>query len=343
MRSCHFAVTESSPMPAAVPPHAGARIAPGWWMLGAMLLVASACKTKSTPIDTGDTGSKGGSGGGGGDEVVWESFGLESSVTLSGGFASGAGFYAVGEDGEVYVRSEGEWRQEGVNADEPLNGIWGIRTADVNYALAVGDGGLVARLDSVGWVTAQELNTANMEAVTSVDGTTYVAVGWGGAYRFEGGVWNFQNMDGNPQFNDVWSDGTTTVAVGQDGVIAISTGGDWSVENLPSRLALNGVGGTSGSDLWVVGENGLVMHNTGSGWEEVDIGTSTTLWSVVALTSDAVYIVGNNGIAVRHNGTDFVELPTGVDNNLYSITASQSGTVWAVGNRGATLRLMSGN
>jgi len=302
-----------------------------------------ACNDKDTTLDTGE-GDGTEEGESSTVDAVWDDLSLESSVTLAGGFASGAGFYAIGEDGEVYVRSEGEWRQEGVNSEEPLNGIWGLRTSDTNYAMAVGDGGSVARLDEVGWSTAQELNTANMEAVTSIDGTTYIAVGWGGAYIYEDGVWNFQNMDGNPQFNDVWSDGTTTVAVGQDGLIATANAtGSWSLENLPSRVSLYGVSGTGGNDLWVVGENGTVLHNVGEGWGPIDIGTSTTLWSVLSLSSEATYIVGNSGTAVRHDGSDVTALPTGVDNNLYDITASQGGVVWAVGNRGATLRLKGDN
>ncbi len=324
------------------PPTTPASHIPAVW-LALCASLALSCNGKATTLDTADTASDG-SDGAPDVEVVWDDLSLESSVTLSGGFASGAGFYAIGEDGEVYVRSEGEWRQEGVNSEEPLNGIWGVRNGEANYAMAVGDGGLVARLDEVGWATAQELNTANMEGVTSVDGETYIAVGWGGAYIYEAGVWNFQNMDGNPQFNDVWSDGTTTVAVGQDGLIATANAtGEWSLENLPSRVALYGVSGTGRNDLWVVGENGTVLHNVGEGWEPLDIGTSTTLWSVLTLSDDATYIVGNSGTAVRHDGSDVTTLPTGVDNNLYDITGSQGGVIWAVGNRGATLRLKSGN
>lgn len=312
--------------------------------VASLLLVFAGCNGEKTVIDTGDEdGGAGGESETSDDDLAWDDLSLESSVTLSGGFASGAGFYAVGEDGEVYVRSEGEWRQEGVNADEPLNGIWGVRTNDINYAIAVGDGGLVARLDDSGWTAGQELNTANMESITSVDGTTFVAVGWGGAYIYSEGNWDFQNMDGNAQFNDVWSDGTTTVAVGQDGLIATSNpDGTWSLENLPSRIALHGVSGTGRDNIWVTGEDGTVLHNTGAGWETLDVGTNTTLWSVLSLTPDATYIVGNSGVAIRHDGTDYVNLDTGVDNNLYDVSSSQGGVIWAVGNRGATLRLRGG-
>jgi hypothetical protein len=122
-------------------------------LLGAIFAASVSCTEKNSSLDTSDTED------GTGPEVengepVWDNLSLESSVTLSGGFASGAGFYAIGEDGEVYVRSEGEWRQEGVNSDEPLNGIWGVRTDEINYAVAVGDGGTVSRLDETGWLTS---------------------------------------------------------------------------------------------------------------------------------------------------------------------------------------------
>lgn len=314
-------------------------------LLFAALGLGLGCKGKDLPLDTGtgEDGGEGGGSGGGDSSAVWDDLRLESSVTLTGGFASGAGFYATAEDGEVYVRSEGEWSAQGVDSEEPLNGIWGVRTGEVNYAVAVGDGGTVARLDEFGWLVSQELNTANMESVDSADGEMHVSVGWGGAYVSTGpATWEFQTMDGNPQFNSVWTDGSTTVAVGQDGVIATTRGGDWTVENLPSRVSLNGISGQSADDLWAVGEDGTVLHKTTGDWETLDIGTSASLWDVEVLAADAVYIVGNNGFAVRHDGTNATELPTGVDNNLYDITASGSGVIWAVGNRGATLRLQGG-
>jgi hypothetical protein len=296
------------------------------------------CSDKDAALDSAspDTTEQ----GGGSDGVVWDDLRLESSVTLTSGFASGSGFYASGEDGEIYLRSEGSWMAQGVNSGEPLNGLWGYRDGEVNYAIAVGDGGTVARLDELGWVVSQELNTANMEAVASVDGSSHISVGWGGAYvSSNGSSWEFQSIGGNPQFNSVWSDGNTTVAVGQDGAIATTRGGDWTVENLPSRVALNGISGLSADDLWAVGESGTVLHKTSGDWEEVDIGTSATLWDVEVLSADAVFIVGNNGLAMRYDGAATTELITGVDNNLYDVTASSSGTIWAVGNRGATLRL----
>ena len=210
--------------------------------------------------------------------------------------------------------------------------VSGHRTSDINYAIAVGDGGLMARLDDSGW-TASQGCTANMESITSVDATTFIAVGWG-ERRSTASTWDFQNMDGNAQFNDVWSDGTTTVAVGQDGLIAMSNpDGTWTLENLPSRVALHGVSGTGRDNIWVTGEDGTVLHNVGAGWEALDVGTSTTLWSVLSLTPDATYIVGN---ASRNppRWNEYVNLDTGVDNNLYDVSSSQGGVIWAVGNRG---------
>ena len=185
-------------------------------LLFAALGLGLGCKGKDLPLDTGtgEDGGEGGGSGGGDSSAVWDDLRLESSVTLTGGFASGAGFYATAEDGEVYVRSEGEWSAQGVDSEEPLNGIWGVRTGEVNYAVAVGDGGTVARLDEFGWLVSQELNTANMESVDSADGEMHVSVGWGGAYVSTGpATWEFQTMDGNPQFNSVWTDGSTTVAL----------------------------------------------------------------------------------------------------------------------------------
>ncbi len=310
-------------------------------LLALALPLAAGCSDKGADEDGDDTGSA--------DDdttdplgVVWDELRIESSVTLTGAFPSGAGFYATGDDGEVYLRAEGEWAPMGLDLGEGLNGIWGENSGGVLRMVAVGDGGTVVRYAD-GWTVDATLGTANMEAVAGTSVDDLVAVGWGGAYAWTGAGWEFLPITGNPRFNDVWSDGVNAVAVGEEGVIAVRTSEGWTAEAPAGIVNLTAVSGTSASDIWAVGDAGTVLHYDGTAWTEVESPAQATLWGVVALGADQTYIVGNNGFAARWDGTGWTELPTGVDNNLYDVSVSPDGVIWACGNRGMALRLQGGN
>jgi hypothetical protein len=307
----------------------------------AALPLLTACSGKDDEAAASDTGADTGSGTTSA-AVVWDELRLESSVTLTGGFPSGTGFYATGDDGEIYLRAEGAWSSLGLGLGEDLNDIWGINQGGTLQMLVVGDGGTALRYAGE-WTVDASLGTANMEAVDGTSLENLVAVGWGGAYSATPSGWDFQALTGNPRFNDVWNDGVDAVAVGEEGVIAVRGSDGWSLDAPLGLVQLTGVSGTSASDLWVVGDDGFTAHFDGSTWTEQPAPTEAALWSVTALATDQVYVVGNNGFAARWNGSAWTELPTGVDNNLYSVAASSDGVVWACGNRGMALRLQGGN
>jgi hypothetical protein len=293
--------------------------------------------------DSGDSGAgEGGDGGGdgGAGEVVWEDLSLESNLTLTGCFASGAGLYASAEDGGVYLRSQGTWSRAELTGDEALNGIWGRVDGETVQVMAVGDGGTVATFDGAAWNETRDLGTANMESVSGIYETDLMAVGWGGAFERIDGAWTFQAIDGNPQFNHVWYDGTTAVAVGEEGVIATYRAGVWTTYTHSSRAKLYGVTGTSNGEFWVVGEGGLVLRSSGADWQVVDVGTSASIWAVQAVNGTQVYLGGSNGEAFRTDGVTTEVLNTGTDKNIYAICASSAGVVWATGSLGLTLRLL---
>jgi hypothetical protein len=326
------------PCPPAASPRRLARLA-------AVAVLVAACKPKPEPgdgDDSADSGSGDGADGGGG-AVVWDDLRLETSATLTCGFPSGAGFYAAADDGDVYLRQEGAWVSMGLDVDAQLNGVWGQADLSSTSIVAVGDGGVVASFDGTAWAAATDLGTANMEAVSGSSPADLVAVGWGGAYTWDGAAWTFSPIDGNPQFNGVWSDGFTSIAVGEGGAIATrGTDGAWALEEHPSRARLYDVSGDATGEVWAVGEGGTALRRGTAGWEVVETPTAVPLWGVHVVSSTAVYVVGNNGFAARWDGSAWVELPTGVDNNLYNVEASETGTVWAVGNRGMALRLQPG-
>ena len=307
----------------------------------ALLLPTAGCTPKEQPT-TDDTG--GATDDTAGDtaveevEPVWEDLRLETSDTLTGCYASGAGLYVVTQDGDSWVRQGGAWSALDIDTGgEALNGLWGSGSGGELVMQAVGDAGVVAAFADGAW-TVDDIGTANLESVSGNAADDLVAVGWGGVYTLGADGWTFTALDGNPKFNHVWYSGNLAVAVGEDGAIGTMTDGAWTVTEEGDRRRLYGVDGTGPTDIWAVGERGTVLHFDGAAWTAQEVDVEVSLWAVEALSPTDVYVVGDNGTALHYDGSAWTELPTGVINNLYAVSGVVGGAVWAVGNRGITLR-----
>lgn len=302
-----------------------------------------ACSDKSsTTDDSGDSTPVDSDSGADDTSVdvtpVWTDVRVETSSTITGAYASGAGFYVVSQGGHSWVRSEGSWTVIPVDTDdEDLNDVWGAGVDDSLEMVTVGDVGIIGTWVSSAW-SLEDIGTANLEAIDGVSSSDLIAVGWGGIFRNVSGTWEFVNSATERRFNDVWYDGTVAMGVGEDGDWAFYDGAGWDSDAISSRVSLYGVSGTSASNVWAVGAEGLVIHWTGTAWEEVERPTTASLWGVLA-TESLTYVVGSNGEAYSWDGTEWTSLPTGVDNILYRVTGAGNGVVWAVGNRGMVLQL----
>ncbi|MDP6935388.1 MAG: hypothetical protein QGG40_20880 [Myxococcota bacterium] len=337
--------------------------------LSALLPILWAISCTGSTSKTDDSGSSDDTGSGTVDEtVVWTDYSMETSSTLTGVFASGTGAYATGTGGEVWVRTQGEWRNTSIDVDDAdLNGIWGQTAGNNVEAFVVGNDGWVGSWDNdtLSWATA-DVGTAGFEAVAGPSVLSLVAVGWGGIYEYTGtiedstedtastdsdtsdtasteestvsGTWEHVDLTGNPRFNHVAHDGSNPVAVGQEGAIAVQVASNWIVDEDEARGNLYGVSAVSSNDVWVVGEEGTVLHWDGIEWAEVSVGTSVTLWAVWAYDASNVYISGSNGLVLHYDGSGWSQLYTGVDNILYAIHGTDPTNIWAVGNKGLALR-----
>ena len=306
------------------------------------LLAFAACSDKGTTDDTaitpsGDDTSTDDTG----DveaEPVWEDIRVETSSTLTDLFVADNNIYVCAEGGNTWARLSGSWTVLTIDTDdEDLNGLWGTGTSDAIDLVTVGDAGNIGTWEGGEWVV-EDIGTANLEAVDGGSASDLLAVGWGGVYSNVSGTWEYQDVSTSQRYNDVWWDGSTAVAVGEDGAYAINEGGGWLTDDLASRTTLNGVHGTGPTDVWAVGPEGTVIHWDGTEWTSIPIETRSSLWAVRAVSDQKVYVVGSNGAAYVYDGTEWTELPTGVDNNLYALYTTSGGDVYAVGNRGMVLR-----
>ena len=201
----------------------------------------------------------------------------------------------------------------------------------------MGNVGLVGTFEENAW-SLDDLGTANLLAVDGPAVANLYAVGWGGIYGISTGTWEYQDVATGRRFNDVYCDGTTGMAVGEDGDYAIFNGETWVDDALDSRRTLYAVSGTSPTNIWAVGAEGALFKWDGSAWAAQDAPTDGSIWDVWVASETEIYIVGNNGSAFTFDGTTWTNLPTGVTNNLYGVAGAGDGTVWAIGNRGMVLQ-----
>ncbi len=299
----------------------------------------AACEATDVSTKAPDDEDTGG-GGATSAPVVWENFHHETSSTFSGAYTDGSTVWVTSTDGTTWMRQDETWLNLPIETDEEeLNGIWGSGSGNSLKMVAVGADGILAEWNGETW-EVQSSSTAIFHAVDGPSINELIAVGGGGPWDNLSGDWSARQIEGDRlSLNDVWFDGTTAVAVGDDGAIAWydSESDAWTPDEHPSKLNLYGVSGNNGSDIWAVGEQGLVLHYTGSDWETIDIGTRTNMWGVWSPSVNLAFAVGANGAAYKIQGSIVEQLNTGVNEHLYAVTGTNEVNVWAVGSKGLAL------
>jgi len=289
--------------------------------------------------DTGDDIEDTGGDSGTENVIVWEDVRHATSVNFSGAYANDEGLYVVTTEGQTWSYTASSWTNIPLDVDEEdLNGLWGTGSGDSKKMVGVGGNGVIINWDGNGW-DVTENGASNFTAVDGPSIDQLIAVGGSGAWSNAGGTWTPLTSAGY-KFNDVWYDGTTGVAVGDNGLVGTYLEGEWTFEDSVTDAHLYGVSATHSTDVWAVGQNGTVLHWNGTEWQQLDIDTQANLWSVWCTAGNIAYAVGANGEAYKIEDFSAEPIPTGVSNVLYDITGSSVGNLWAVGSRGLTLRFL---
>ena len=134
----------------------------------------------------------------------------------------------------------------------------------------------------------------------AADGTAW-AVGDAVAFKRAGGTWTALTgiPSGSAAYN-LWGIQTATsyslYAVGSNGQIWHSTGGNFIAETSGTTSALYGVWGSSADDIYAVGDVGTVLHSTGNGaWTVQNTGVTVPLEGITGASANEIYAVGDNG------------------------------------------------
>jgi hypothetical protein len=129
------------------------------------------------------------------------------------------------------------------------------------------------------------------------------------------------------------------IATGQGGgVFQLSAGTPPTSVDLRSGSVeqLDGVWGTSPTDMWAVGRRGTALHYDGTAVRSSPTGITTDLNDVWGSGPADVWAVGAQGVAIRFDGTSWTAVPTGAGADLFAVTAFAPNDVW-VGGRAGTL------
>jgi hypothetical protein len=111
----------------------------------------------------------------------------------------------------------------------------------------------------------------------------------------------------------------------------------WSPMTSGTTSFLNGVWGTSSSDVFAVGAGGTIIHYDGATWSPMVSGTTVELTHVWGSSTSDVFAVGaasyHDGIILHYDGaawSTMAEPPEGLE-GLYGVWGSSSTNVYAVG------------
>jgi photosystem II stability/assembly factor-like uncharacterized protein len=72
------------------------------------------------------------------------------------------------------------------------------------------------------------------------------------------------------------------------------------MSRIPTKEGLNGVWGSSSSDVFVVGDGGTILHYDGSAWSAMNSGTEESFNGVWGSSSSDVFAVGSDGIILHY-------------------------------------------
>ncbi|MDM8528045.1 FG-GAP-like repeat-containing protein [Anaerolineales bacterium HSG24] len=123
-------------------------------------------------------------------------------------------------------------------------------------------------------------------------------------------TWVSMSSGTGSNLQGVWGSSNTDVfAVGDNGKIIHYDGTSWSsMTSLPATYHLNDVWGTANNNVFAVGDYGKIRHYNGSNWSTMSSGTTDNLYGVWGSASDDVYAVGYQYSIYGYNGSTWSQV-----------------------------------
>jgi hypothetical protein len=282
--------------------------------------------------------------------------------------------------GHVISCSDVPWCPEEttVSSQYAFTAVWGTSKNDV---WAVGSGGTIAHHDGTGWKQTPTGVKNSFHAVWGSGPNDVYAVSmtdvlfhWAGA----GSSWTKLPIAGDanewpmPAFA-VWGTSSDDVRVGVRARMTFNpdtgeytaidqytlkreddpdAGAITSWQGVSGEGTVNGIWGTSASDLWVIADNserngwekGLTRHGVAGGkgglaWTSIDSQSTVVLRGIWGSSKDDIWAVGDKGTLrrMKSGAARWEIVPSPTNEDLHAVWGSAANDVWAVGDAGTIL------
>lgn len=133
--------------------------------------------------------------------------------------------------------------------------------------------------------------------------------------------------------SDIWVAGGIGMVPGT-GVIGHYDGSSWTTVPIPDCSQLDGIWGSSSSDIWAVGwGGGDLLHYDGTEWTGVEHVASDDLSAIWGSSYDDIWAVGFSGLVIHYDGTLW-SFFTRFDYSQNAVFGFASDDVWTCGGGG---------
>jgi hypothetical protein len=262
----------------------------------------------------------------------WTETHLGASVDLNAVWGSSASdVFAVGSDGAVWHFNGISWSSQTSPTGNTLYAVWGTSGTNV---YAVGYNGTVIHYDGGGWSTFASPGSFYLYGIWGESGSDFYAVGSNGRIcHWNGGGWSVTDFWGNHFYGIYGFAGTPYFTAGMQGRIMRCDTGTWGQIAPTSRItsqSLNGIWGSSASNIYVTGSSGSIFRFNGSSWIDQTIGGGPEFNRVWGRAADDIYVVGGvwndpvEYVIYHFDGSGWSQVASGSNYVLYDVWGSAS-------------------
>jgi hypothetical protein len=290
----------------------------------------------------------------------WDGFGWTpmytgTTSTLLGVFGIGADLYAVGGSGTILHRDLTSWTSA---QPTPLSAFANINSARKGSPVVLAaNGAQIAEWDH-GWkgipgmepyslgynlfAASRDASTGDIYAIAQTNTTTFDELHWSASTFNWSDIATYNYVvhdlcDGvvtQASQDHLWC---TTTPTFQD--CAVGVAGSTCHGQVPTTNNLNGIDGTSASELTAVGDAGTIVHWDGTSWSPRISPTTQNLTSVYVATPNDAYAVGDVGTLLHWDGLAWSSMASPTQVNLTAVAGTGPDDVLAGGLAGIALHL----
>jgi photosystem II stability/assembly factor-like uncharacterized protein len=145
-------------------------------------------------------------------------------------------------------------------------------------------------------------------------------------------------LDSRYPFSIHFSDRQNGWCVGDSGLMAHYSNGNWQVLPAFTEHRLASVFTIDAATAWCVGEEGELYRYDGNGWNEVHLNTEQNLYSIFFTSPTSGWITGDSGIIFKYNGIEWTRDTSNTTRGLYSIYMVDSTYGYIGGDNGTFLQ-----